>query len=50
MAISSATKSAKHRSSGRVTPWMWMRTKFVIGYVPALALFLLAWTLNWPMA
>ena len=50
MAISSATKSDKHRSSGRVTPWMWMRTMFVIGFVPALALFLPAWTLNWPMA
>lgn len=50
MALSSATKPDQHRSSGRVTPWMWMRAIFVIGFVPALALFLPAWTLNWPMA
>jgi protein-S-isoprenylcysteine O-methyltransferase Ste14 len=29
---------------------MWMRAIFVIGFVPALALFLPAWTLNCPMA
>lgn len=46
MAVSSATKSDKHRSSGGVTPWMSMRAIFVSGLVPALALFLPAWTLS----
>jgi hypothetical protein len=26
---------------------MWMRTMFVIGFIPALALFLPVWTLYW---
>ena len=50
MTVSSAMKSDEHRSGGRVTLWMWIRAVFVIAFVPALALFLPAWTLNWPMA
>jgi protein-S-isoprenylcysteine O-methyltransferase Ste14 len=50
MTVSYATKSDENRPSGRVTPWMWIRAVFVIAFVPALALFLPAWTLNWPMA
>ncbi len=50
MTVSSATKSDRHRSNGRVTPWMWLRAILLLGFVPALALFLPAWTLNWPMA
>lgn len=50
MAVSSETKSDELQSSGQVTPWMWMRAILLIGVVPALALFLPAWTLNWPMA
>jgi protein-S-isoprenylcysteine O-methyltransferase Ste14 len=47
---SNVTKSDEYLSNGRVTPWMWIGGLFLSAGVTALALFLPAWTLNWPMA
>lgn len=47
---SSMSGPSNPHSAGRISLWQWVRAVLLIAVVPGLALFLSAWTLNWPTA